>query len=224
MGKHEAVRHGAAIETTEAERCQMQAQRKAAEGWSRWAQEVGDRLVAVERRTFMYLGHPANPSDSVLAMVIGEEQQAAEEKLAAAIEALRKEQAIELALCRDEILSRLDRKIFGATLDYDPEAVRRAIFEARTEIKERAASLDAKLSEMAERHKAAERHRRDQLVRVVRLEAVLKGLPPPPIVIREWKIEEYQITPIMSDGSVGPTLDIYPVLRQLADDLTSTRS
>jgi hypothetical protein len=41
---------------------------------------------------------------------------------------------VELALVRDEVMSRIDARVLGATIDCDPEETRRAIFELRREV------------------------------------------------------------------------------------------
>lgn len=124
---------------------------------------------------------------------------------------MREEQALELSLCRDEIHARIDGKVFGSQLDFDPDRVRRSLHEMRSDLTERGRSIDAKLDEFAERFKKGERLRRDLLVRVAKLEHMLRGLPaPPPPHIASWKLDpaNYAAIPVMSDGTTGAKIEL----------------
>jgi hypothetical protein len=63
-----------------------------------------------------------------------------EKKLATAVTALREEFAIEAAVARDEIMGRIDAKLYGRGLvdDFDPRAIEKTVHELRSDLDRRA--------------------------------------------------------------------------------------
>ena len=85
----------------------------------------------------------------VLAAILGETQTLAEKQLRAAITALREEQEIEVGLVHEELMGRMDAKLFGSTLVDDAgEIARKAVHELRRDLDRRLASLDTGLDDL----------------------------------------------------------------------------
>jgi hypothetical protein len=94
----------------------------------------------------------------VLAAILGETQGIAEKQLRDAIKALREEQQIEIGLVREELMGRMDAKLFGSTLIDDAgEIAKKAVAEFRREIESRTTGLGAVLTALGERLDAFER-------------------------------------------------------------------
>jgi hypothetical protein len=129
---------------------------------ARTAELAPDRTADDE--TFSYENAAFNKHQAhVLAEVIAEtEDQVAdfvEKKLGEAVAALREEMQIEIALARDEVMSRLDQKLYGRGLtdDFDPEAIQKAVHELRVEFDTRADVVGARIAALVDQFGASER-------------------------------------------------------------------
>ena len=93
----------------------------------------------------------------VLGNIIAETQTIAERQLREAITALREETEITVAVCRDELLAKIDAKNFGAALlDETAEVAKRAVHALRRDLDERARIVKARLDVVSERLDAFE--------------------------------------------------------------------
>jgi hypothetical protein len=71
-----------------------------------------------------------------LAGIIAETQTLAERQTREAVKALREEQEIELGLLREELMSRMDARLFGSSLVDDAgEIAKKAVRELRVEMR-----------------------------------------------------------------------------------------
>jgi hypothetical protein len=222
----ETVRFGRTVETTGAERLKMQAQQAQAVEWSVWAQELGERLLAVEERVMLFLGLNGSEKDQapVLAMALGQQcgdlEEGFEGALKTAVEALREEAQVELAIVRDELNGRIDTKLYGTGLDIDAEEMRRSLYELRKDAEKSAEASTARIDALVEKLGKAEKARRDLLVRLVRMESTLRGLPAPQIKITGWTVDvaTYTATPIMSNGESGPPIALRPMFERFFEE------
>jgi hypothetical protein len=100
----------------------------------------------------------SEPQFDVLTGIIADTQTLAEKQLRAAIVALREEAEITVAVCRDELLAKIDAKNFGAALlDETCEIAKRAVHALRSDLDERAKITRARLDVVSDRLDAVER-------------------------------------------------------------------
>jgi hypothetical protein len=82
----------------------------------------------------------------VFALVLAEVTHDVEERLKATVAALREEATVELACVRDELLSRVDQKLFGKGLvDFDPNEIERNAREVRRSVDQRFGAIGERL-------------------------------------------------------------------------------
>jgi hypothetical protein len=94
----------------------------------------------------------------VLAAILGETQGIAEKQLRDAIKALREEKEIEVGLVREELMGRMDAKLFGSTLIDDAgEIAKKAVQELRRDLDKRVESLSTGLDDIRARLDRTER-------------------------------------------------------------------
>jgi hypothetical protein len=130
-----------------------------------------------------------------------------------AIPALRDELQIELGLCRDELMGKIESRLFGVQLaDFDPDVFKRAIAELRTGVDKKLGAIGARLDRTVDRLGELIKQR-DVKTLAVKVAILEKGLPAPPLTIKEWKLdaEGYAAIPTMSDGTTGAKLDLRPM-------------
>jgi DNA-binding protein H-NS len=128
-------------------------------------------LLERRRRRFAEPEPPDEPTSAfseaqrgVLGHVVaGIAEQAGDEAgkaLRGAIKALRAEMQTELAVTRDEIMGRIDAKLYGSGLDVDAEELRRATFELKSDFAKHASTTSALLDEIAKRVDRVDSRRR----------------------------------------------------------------
>jgi hypothetical protein len=158
----ETVQFGRTVdrpEETRAERIQRtgEEQRQAAQE-NRMASLEG-RIAALEVYSW------DNGIREAVAEAIGETadqvDEAGEKRLLNSVTALRDELQIEVAVVRDELLAKIESRIFGVSLaDFDPDQFRRVIAELRSDIDKQTAALNARLDSLSERIDSTDKRRR----------------------------------------------------------------
>jgi hypothetical protein len=113
-------------------------------------------------------GQPAfftEPQNQVLSALIAELQDTGDERLEqvlrSAVTALRQEQEVELAVVRDELLGRIESRVFGVQLaDFDPDQFKRAVSDLRSDVTKRFEQTVALMDKLAERIDSVDKRRR----------------------------------------------------------------
>ena len=149
---------------TDSERQQAAA---SADAWAQWSNAVNVRIGNLETRLEVWLGGSADgevkPGEvPAVVELIGQMLDADIAKLAPveAVKAMREEMLVEVALLRDEINGRIDRKLYGSGVDIDAEEIRALVFELRRDGKKAADTTAAQLEELARRVDASDARRR----------------------------------------------------------------
>lgn len=94
----------------------------------------------------------------VLAAILAETQTLAEKQTREAVKALREESEIEIGLVREELMGRMDAKLFGSTLIDDAgEIAKKAVHELRREIDRRVEGMITGLDDLRARLERGER-------------------------------------------------------------------
>ena len=147
-------------ELTERERRQAEA---SAEAWTRWSSDIGVRLAALEARLARWLGEEGKGDDDddsapVIVQVVATIQDDIEKRASVeSIHAMREEIQVEVALVRDELLSKIESRVFGVQLsEFDPDAFRRVVGDLKSEV----AALVSPLAELAGRIDNVDKRRR----------------------------------------------------------------
>jgi uncharacterized coiled-coil protein SlyX len=133
------VRISQPVETTRAQRAAMAAERV--------RQETPQPSPQASESGFPILGEAAA---TVLSEALAIIESEAATRLKTAIEALREESEISIACMRDELLSKVDQKLYGRGLiDFDAAEVERAVREMRRKLDEKLAEFGKRLDTLS---------------------------------------------------------------------------
>jgi hypothetical protein len=203
-----------------------------AEAWSQWTSDINQRLAEVEVRLIALIGDRSGQvpgvGDPALFGVIAEFVDGERQDRAAAIskivDALEERLAAEVSTLDERLSERLDSKVFdlGAVRQFRNK-IQKLATDLQNDVAENTKIVDARLEALGDQLGALSK-RRDIAELSARLGRIERALPPPrPPSIIGWKTEGYEVTPIMSDTSTAPKLDLFPILEMLARDLADTR-